>query len=84
MARQSARGLLAGDGFLEVRGVPLEPLEGEARFSQLEGTSVTLANPLNADLARVRRSLIPFLVKTAVYNASRRASTYRYFEIDKI
>ena len=37
-ARQSARGLLAGDGFLEVRGVPLEPLEGEARFSQLEGT----------------------------------------------
>ncbi|MEQ1885691.1 MAG: phenylalanine--tRNA ligase subunit beta [Bryobacteraceae bacterium] len=84
VARQTARGLLVGDGFLELRGVPLEPLEGEARFAQLEGASITLANPLNADLARVRRSLIPFLVKTAVYNGSRRAATFRYFEIDKI
>jgi len=83
-ARQDARGLLVGGGFLEVRGVPLEPIEGEARFSQLQGASVTLTNPLNADLARVRRSLVPFLVKTAVYNASRRATNFRYFEIDKI
>ena len=54
------------------------------RFSQLEGKSVTLANPLNADLARLRRSLVPFLVKTAVYNASRREVDFRYFEIDKV
>jgi len=83
-ARQTARGVLTGEGYLEVRGVPLEPLENEARFSQLEGKSVTLANPLNADLARLRRSLVPFLVKTAVYNASRRAVNFRYFEIDKV
>jgi phenylalanyl-tRNA synthetase beta chain len=83
-ARQMARGALTGLGYLEVRGVPLEPLEGEARFSQVQGASVTLANPLNADLARLRRSLVPFLVKTAVYNASRRALNFRYFEIDKV
>ncbi len=83
-ARQTARGVLTGSGYLEVRGVPLEPLENEARFSQLTGASVTLANPLNADLARLRRSLVPFLVKTAVYNASRRAVNFRYFEIDKV
>jgi phenylalanyl-tRNA synthetase beta chain len=83
-ARQSARALLAGAGLLELRGVPLEPLDGEHRYSQLEGQSITLANPLNADLAQVRRSLVPFLVKTAVYNATRRATTFRYFEIDKI
>jgi phenylalanyl-tRNA synthetase beta chain len=64
--------------------VPLEPLDGETRFSQLAGSSVTLANPLNADLARLRRSLVPFLVKTAIYNASRRAVNFRYFEIDKV
>ena len=39
---------------------------------------------MNADLSRLRRSLVPFLVKTAVYNASRRAVNFRYFEIDKV
>ena len=83
-ARQTVRGLLAGNGFLELRGVPLEPLEGEADFSQLKGASVTLTNPLNADLARLRRSLAPFLLKTAEHNAKRRSTSFRYFEIDKV
>jgi phenylalanyl-tRNA synthetase beta chain len=83
-ARQTVRGTLAGQGFLELRGVPLEPLEGEAQFSQIEGDSITLQNPLNSDLARLRRSLVPFLVKTAALNARRRVTTFRYFEIDKI
>lgn len=82
--RGMARAALTGSGFLEIRGVPLEPLEHATRFSQLSGASVTLANPLNADLARLRRSLVPFLVKTAIYNASRRAVNFRYFEMDKI
>jgi phenylalanyl-tRNA synthetase beta chain len=83
-ARQAVRGMLVGNGFLELRGVPLEPLEGEAQFSQLAGESVVLQNPLNTDLARLRRSLAPFLVKTAALNARRRATTFRYFETDKI
>ncbi|MDP9113762.1 MAG: phenylalanine--tRNA ligase subunit beta [Acidobacteriota bacterium] len=83
-ARQTSRAMLAANGFLELRGVPLEPLEGEAQFSQLAGASVVLQNPLNTDLARLRRSLVPFLVKTAALNARRRATTFRYFEIDKI
>ncbi len=83
-ARQTVRGMLVGNGFLELRGVPLEPLEGDAQFSQLAGDSVVLQNPLNTDLARLRRSLVPFLVKTAALNARRRATTFRYFEIDKI
>lgn len=76
--------MLTGNGFLELRGVPLEALEGEAQFSQLAGESVVLQNPLNTDLARLRRSLVPFLMKTAALNARRRATTFRYFEIDKI
>jgi len=83
-ARQTACGLLAGNGFLELRGVPLGPLEGDAEFSQLAGASITLQNPLNTDLARLRRSLVPSMVKTAALNARRRATTFRYFEIDKI
>ena len=83
-ARQSIRKLLGGNGFLELRGVPLEPAEDSAKFSQLAGDSITLQNPLNSDLARLRRSLVPFLVKTAALNARRRATTFRYFEIDKM
>jgi phenylalanyl-tRNA synthetase beta chain len=82
--RRAIRATLAGQGLLELRGVPLEPLTGEAQFSQIEGESVTIANPLNADLARLRRSLVPFLLKTAALNATRRATTFRYFEMDKI
>jgi len=59
-------------------------LEEDAQFSQIEGASITLQNPLNSDLARLRRSLVPFLVKTAALNARRRVTTFRYFEIDKI
>ena len=83
-ARQTVRGLLTGNGFLELRGVPLEPVEGEMQFSQIGGDSIILQNPLNSDLARLRRSLVPFLVKTAALNARRRVTTFRYFEIDKI
>ena len=83
-ARYTVRKIMGGQGFLELRGVPLEPLEGEAQFSQIEGDSITLQNPLNSDLARLRRSLVPFLVKTAAVNARRRVTTFRYFEIDKI
>jgi phenylalanyl-tRNA synthetase beta chain len=83
-ARYTVRKIMGGQGFLELRGVPLEPLEGDAPFSQIEGASITLQNPLNSDLARLRRSLVPFLVKTAALNARRRVTTFRYFEIDKI
>ena len=83
-ARFTVRKIMGGQGFLELRGVPLEPLEGEARFSQIEGDSIILQNPLNSDLARLRRSLVPFLLKTAALNARRRFKTFRYFEIDKI
>jgi phenylalanyl-tRNA synthetase beta chain len=83
-ARYTVRKVMGGQGFLELRGVPLEPLEGEAQFSLIEGDSITLQNPLNSDLARLRRSLVPFLVKTAALNARRRVTTFRYFEIDKI
>lgn len=84
MARQTARSILVGQGFLELRGVPLEPVEGAELFSQIEGNSVVLVNPLNSDLARSRRSLIPFALNTAELNAKRHASAFRYFEIDKI
>ena len=82
--RKIARDFLVANGFSELRGVPLEPLNPTAQFTQLKGEPVTLTNPLNADLAQSRRSLIPFALNTAELNAKRRASSYRSFEIDKV
>jgi len=83
-ARYTVRKVMGGQGFLELRGVPLEPVGRDMQFSQIGGDSIILQNPLNSDLARLRRSLVPFLMKTAALNARRRVTTFRYFEIDKI
>jgi len=83
-ARQTLRATLVGNGFLEARGVPLERAEGFQTFSQLSGEAILLENPLVVELARMRSSLVPFLVTTAVYNAKRRVGTFRYFEMDKV
>jgi phenylalanyl-tRNA synthetase beta chain len=83
-ARQTVRNILVGNGFLELRGVPLEPQDTGVEFSQLSGDPVVVQNPLNADLAQLRRSLVPFQIKTAALNARRRATTFRTFEIDKV
>src|SRR5204862_7592427 len=48
------------------------------------GASVTVLNPLNTDGSRLRRSRVPFLVKTEALNARRRATTFRYFEVDNV
>ena len=80
-ARQVVRETLAATGFLELRGVPLEAATEHTLFTA--NAPVVLTNPLNAELAQSRRSLLPFLLNTAELNAKRRVAAYRYFEIDK-
>ncbi len=42
---------------------------------------VTLLNPISADMAQMRDSLLPGLLKTAGYNSKRQQSRLRFFEI---
>lgn len=42
---------------------------------------VTLLNPISADMAQMRDSLLPGLLKTAEYNAKRQQSRLRFFEV---
>jgi phenylalanyl-tRNA synthetase beta chain len=42
---------------------------------------VTLLNPISADMAQMRDSLLPGLLKTAEYNSKRQQARLRFFEI---
>jgi phenylalanyl-tRNA synthetase beta chain len=64
---------LAGLGLLEAQSLPLGPSEGEA--------SVGLLNPLSAEDAYLRQSLLPGLGRAVATNWSRQVRDVRLFEI---
>lgn len=51
-----------------------------AQLSEREDC-VTLLNPISADMAQMRDSLLPGLLKTAEYNSKRQQSRLRFFEV---
>ncbi|MAK43058.1 MULTISPECIES: phenylalanine--tRNA ligase subunit beta [unclassified Spongiibacter] len=51
-----------------------------AKLSEREDC-VTLLNPISADMAQMRDSLLPGLLKTAEYNSKRQQARLRFFEI---
>jgi phenylalanyl-tRNA synthetase beta chain len=51
---------------------------------QLQTDAVALANPLSAELAVMRTSLLPGLVKTLVSNSTRQQSRLRVFEFGRV
>jgi phenylalanyl-tRNA synthetase beta chain len=64
---------LAGQGLLETVSLPFGPTEGEG--------SVRLLNPLSAEDAFLRQSLLPILVRAAETNWSHQTRDIRLFEI---
>ncbi len=96
-AMRTVRMLLKGDGFTEVINysfigkVELERLyhssEGHPKKSKdFLGTQryISLRNPLNEEQAIMRTTLIPGLLKNAVWNINREAVNLRIFEIGKV
>jgi phenylalanyl-tRNA synthetase beta chain len=82
-SREIARKVLTEAGFLETRGVPLEPANRGSEFVQISGDPIAVINPLNEDLSRLRRSLVPSLLNVVFQNARRHSIRHRHFEIDK-
>ena len=81
--RADARSLLKCDGYMEVRGLALEPVDSDSDFMRVEGNPIRLVNPLTVELGQLRRSLMPSLLSVVAHNARRRSTIVRYFEIDK-
>lgn len=70
------RGGLAGLGLYEAQSLPLGPSEGS--------DSVKLLNPLSAEEAWLRQSLLPGLVRAVETNWSRQVREVRLFEVGTV
>jgi len=83
-AAAALRGRLEGLGFYEVCTVDLVA-EKALRWDEglWEGPSVEVENPLSEDQARLRTSLLPGLLQSALHNLGRGASSLRLFELGR-
>ena len=71
---------LVSRGYQEVISYSFVDPVLNAELSEREDC-VTLLNPISADMAQMRDSLLPGLLKTAEYNSKRQQSRLRFFEI---
>ncbi|KQO63104.1 phenylalanine--tRNA ligase subunit beta [Curtobacterium sp. Leaf261] len=78
---------LAADGLVEVLSAPFVAASTQAAFPGIDpegGRSVTLANPLDADLDLLRRSGLPALVDIARRNIARGLVDVAVYEIARV
>jgi len=73
---------LASHGYSEALEFSFVPKALLAQW-QLEGGAIALANPLSAELAVMRTSLMPSLVEASKRNAARQQARVRLFEIGR-
>ena len=71
---------LVSRGYQEVISYSFVDPVLNAELSEREDC-VTLLNPISADMAQMRDSLLPGLLKTAEYNSKRQQSRLRFFEV---
>jgi phenylalanyl-tRNA synthetase beta chain len=74
---------LAARGYHEAVNLSFVPAELLARWG-LGGQGVPLANPLSADLAVMRPSLLPGLVEALRHNRARQQERVRLFEVARV
>jgi phenylalanyl-tRNA synthetase beta chain len=74
---------LAARGFHEAVNLSFVSVELLARWG-LDGQGVPLANPLSADLAVMRPSLLPGLVEALRHNRARQQERVRLFEVARV
>ncbi|BFP43562.1 phenylalanine--tRNA ligase subunit beta [Flavobacteriaceae bacterium GF1] len=72
---------LASNGFYEIMTNSL--VSPESGFENA-GVPVEIVNPLSADLASLRTSMLPSGLQSLVYNQNRKSSNLRFFEFGKV
>ena len=75
---------LTAAGFHEAMNNSLTKKEYENVFAYPEGESVEMLNPLSADLAVMRRTLLNGLLENVAFNVNRRNTNVKLFEFGKI
>jgi len=90
--RRRVRTLLAGFGLREIYTNSLLPREVVRRFVPASGSDhqtdaphlVETLNPISAEMAVLRPSLLPGLVQAIVYNQNRGQQVLRFFEFGRV
>lgn len=77
------RQALLSRGYLEVLNFSFFSMETLQTWG-LDQSAVALSNPLNADLAVMRPSLLPGLISNLKFNAARQVERLRLFELGKV
>ncbi|NID06681.1 phenylalanine--tRNA ligase subunit beta [Luteibacter jiangsuensis] len=80
LSEMALRDQLAARGYFEAVTLSFVSAELLATW-QLDGDAVPLANPLSADLAVMRTSLLPGLVEALRHNRARQQDRVRLFEV---
>ncbi|MEO7073653.1 MAG: phenylalanine--tRNA ligase subunit beta [Rhodanobacter sp.] len=83
MSVQSVREQLATRGYHEAVTMAFVAADTLAQWGLIDGL-VPLANPLSADLAVMRPSLLPGLVQVLAHNRARQQPRVRLFEIGRV
>jgi phenylalanyl-tRNA synthetase beta chain len=76
------RRVVQGLGFSQVKSYSMVEADILNRFYP-DRPALTIRNPLSEDMAKLRTSLLPSLVQTALYNLNRRNLDLRLFEVDR-
>ncbi|CAN5122511.1 phenylalanine--tRNA ligase subunit beta [soil metagenome] len=81
--RRAAANVLAANGLVEVLAYPFLSAAQNASFGSAEGSvpAIRLLNPLDAEAAQLRTSLLPGLIATAHRNLSRGLVDVAIFEL---
>jgi phenylalanyl-tRNA synthetase beta chain len=80
LSLRSIRNLLCGLAYQEVVTYSFVPPDLNAALGAVAEESLTLANPISQDMASMRTSLWPGLLKTLVHNQNRQQGRARLFE----
>lgn len=78
------RRVLTGRGFLETTTYSFESANANILAGLPETPQVRLSNPLSAEYAVMRTSMLPSILGTAAYNHNRSEIDLRLFEIGKV
>jgi phenylalanyl-tRNA synthetase beta chain len=76
------RRAIQGLGFSQVMSYSMVDAAGLKSFYP-DRPALTIRNPLSEDMAKLRTSLLPSLVQTAIYNLNRRNENLCLFELDR-
>ncbi|MBS3915780.1 MAG: phenylalanine--tRNA ligase subunit beta [Bacteroidetes bacterium] len=79
--RDSVASYLTGNGFFEILNNSLSSVQW---MEGNEEDAVVLTNPLSADMAVMRGSLLPGMAHAAAYNRNRKNHNIRFFEFGRI